>query len=80
MKTFIQESHPLIWCAEHRAQIEEEIQMIKDQRLLALMEVPTAARARDDLIREFYRTLTELRKHQAWRQRQQLIDITPKNA
>jgi hypothetical protein len=53
--------------------------MIKDQRLLALMEVPTAARARDDLSREFYRTLTELRKHQAWRQMQQLIDITPKD-
>ena len=79
LKTFIQESHPIIWYAEHRTQIEEEIQMIKDRRLLALMEVPTAARARDDLSREFYRTLTELRKHQAWRQRQQLIDITPKD-
>lgn len=53
--------------------------MIKDQRLLALMEVATAARARDDLSREFYRTLRVLRKYQAWRQRQQLIDITPKD-
>lgn len=51
--------------------------MIKDQRLHTLMEVPTAARARDDLSREFYRTLKELHKHQAWRQRQQLIDISP---
>jgi len=37
LKTFIQESRPIIWYAQHRAQIEEEIQMIKDQRLLALM-------------------------------------------
>jgi hypothetical protein len=79
LKTFIQEAQPIIWYAEYRTQIEEEIQMIKDQRLLALMGVHTAARARDDLSREFYRTLTELRKHQAWRQRQQLIDITPKD-
>ncbi len=79
LKTFIQQSYPIIWYTEHQTQIDEEIQMIKDQRLLALMEVSTAARARDDLSREFYRTLTELRKHQAWRQRQQLIDITPKN-
>jgi hypothetical protein len=80
LKIFMEECSPLIWYLENSAQIEEEIQKIKDQRLLALMEAPTAARARDDLSRDFYRTLTELRKHQAWRQRQQLIDITPKNA
>jgi hypothetical protein len=80
LEIFMEECAPLIWYLENSAQIEEEIKKIKDQRLLALMEAPTAARARDDLSRDFYRTLTELRKHQAWRQRQQLIDITPKNA
>lgn len=79
LETFIHETQPLIWYCEHRPQIEEEIQMIKDHRLLALMEVPTASRARDDLSRDFYRTLTELRRHQAWRQSQQMIDITPKS-
>ncbi len=61
-----EEPHPKIWYAEHRVQIEGEIQMIKDQRFLALMEVSTVARVRDDLSREYYRTLLELRKRQAW--------------
>jgi hypothetical protein len=79
LETFIHETQALIWYCEHRPQIEEEIQAIKDRRLLELMEAPTASRARDDLSRDFYRTLTELRKHQAWRQSQQMIDITPKS-
>lgn len=78
LETFVHETQSLIWYCEHRSQIEEEIQTIKDRRLLELMEAPTASRARDDLSRDFYRTLTELRKHQAWRQSQQMIDITPK--
>lgn len=53
--------------------------MIKGHRLLAFMEEPISFRARDDLSRDFYITLTELRKHQAWRQSQKMIDITPKN-
>lgn len=79
LETFIHDTQALIWYCEHRPQIEEEIQTIKDRRLLELMEAPTASRARDDLSRDFYRTLTELRKHQAWRQSQQMIDITPKS-
>ena len=43
------------------------------------MEAPTASRARDDLSRDFDRTPTELRKHQAWCQSKQMIDITPKS-
>lgn len=79
LETFIHEAQSFIWYCEHRSQIEEEIQMIKDPCLLTLMEAPTAARARDDLSRDFYRTPTELRRHQAWRQSQQMIDITPKS-
>jgi hypothetical protein len=79
LETFIHETQVLIWYCEHRPQIEEEIQTIKDRRLLKLMEAPTASRVGDDLIRDFYRTLTELRRHQVWHQSQQMIDITPKN-
>lgn len=79
LETFIDGTQALIWYCDHRPQIEEEIQMIKDRRLLELMEAPTASRARDDLSRDFYRTLTELRRHQAWRQNKQMIDITPKS-
>lgn len=78
LETFIKDAQPLIWCCENRPQIKEEIQTIKNLRLLKLMEAPTAYRARDDLRRDFYRTLTELCRHQAWRQSQQLIDITLK--
>jgi hypothetical protein len=42
-------------------------------------QAPTVSRARDDLSRDFYRVLTELGRHQAWRQSQQMIDIIPKS-
>lgn len=34
-------------------------------------------RARDELSRSFYRTLTELRKQQQWRLKMTPIDVTP---
>ncbi len=36
---------------EHRTQIEKEIRMIKNRRLLAPMETPTTAIAQNDLCR-----------------------------
>lgn len=33
--------------------------------------------AKDDLSRNFYRTLKELRIQQAWRKQNQIIDVTP---
>lgn len=57
------------------AEIEKQSKALQDQRLMALMENPKSSRAFDDLRRNFYRTLTELRKHQEWRRKMQAIDI-----
>ena len=64
----------LVWLIDHRAQIEAELQAMRDKRLMVLMENPTSSRAFDDLRRNFYRTLGELRKHQVWRRKLQGID------
>jgi hypothetical protein len=36
-------------------------------------------RAFDDLRRNFYRTLGELRKHQEWRRKMQVVDVASRN-
>ena len=64
----------LVWLIDHRTQIEAELQAMRDKRLMVLMENPTSSRAFDDLRRNFYRTLGELRKHQVWRRKLQGID------
>ena len=64
----------LVWLIDHRTQIEAELQAMRDKRLMALMENPLSSRAFDDLRRNFYRTLGELRKHQVWRRKLQGID------
>lgn len=56
-------------------EIEKQSKALQDQRLMALMENPVSSRAFDDLRRNFYRTLTELRKHQEWRRKMRAIDI-----
>ena len=38
------------------------------------------SRAFDDLRRNFFRTLGELRKHQKWRKESRVIDVTPTDA
>lgn len=58
--------------------IKEVIATVKDARLLRLMDLERPRRLHDDLSRDFYRTLQELRKHQQWRQTRPTIDITPK--
>jgi len=56
-------------------EIEKQSKALHDQRLMALMENPVSSRAFDDLRRNFYRTLTELRKHQEWRRKMRAIDV-----
>ena len=66
--------HELVWLIEHRLHIEAELQAMRDKRLMLMMENPSSSRAFDDLRRNFYRTLGELRKHQVWRRKLQGID------
>jgi hypothetical protein len=44
------------------------------------MELEKPRRVSDDLSRIFFRTLSELRKHQQWRQARNTVDITPKRS
>jgi len=65
------------WVAEHLDQIKAAIANVKEKRLLDLMQDQGIMRAHDDLSRAFYRTLSELRRQQSWRQKMGVIDITP---
>lgn len=64
-----------IWLCEIRPKVEQELQVVKDKRLMELMENEKPSRAFDDLRRNFYRTLGELRKHQEWKRKMQVVDV-----
>jgi hypothetical protein len=68
----------VLWVKENAAKIRAAITTIKEERLLKLMELEMPRRIHDDLSRIFFRTLSELRKHQQWRQARNTVDITPK--
>ncbi len=42
-----------------------------------LMQYDKTGRAREDLSRSFFRTLSELRKHQYWRYQHDAVDVSP---
>jgi hypothetical protein len=69
-----------IWLCDIRPKIEQELQVVKDRRLMELMENEKSSRAFDDLRRNFYRTLSELRKHQEWKRKMQVVDVASRNA
>jgi hypothetical protein len=68
----------ILWAHEHAAKIKAAATSIHSQRLLGIMELEMPRRVNDDLSRIFFRTLSELRKHQQWRQARNTVDITPK--
>jgi hypothetical protein len=74
-----EEAEDALWADENTAKIKAAVANIKAQRLLKLMELEMPRRVNDDLSRIFFRTLSELRKHQQWRQAKNTIDITPKS-
>jgi hypothetical protein len=43
------------------------------------MENEKSSRALNDLRRNFYRTLSELRKHQEWKRKMQVVDVISRN-
>jgi hypothetical protein len=73
----IEESNDLEWVYDHLEKINEAIQKVHEERILSFMQMQKAQRAHDDLSRNFFRTLAELRKHQHWRLMQRAIDVTP---
>ena len=67
----------IVWALEHLEKIQTTIQGIKDKRLIDLMQFDKIGRAREDLSRSFFRTLSELRKHQHWRYQRDAVDVSP---
>jgi hypothetical protein len=64
-----------LWYFNKYDAIKEAVSMIKEKRLLEIMQIDKTRRIHDDLSRTFFRALTELRKHQEWRRRLLIIDI-----
>ena len=58
------------------AHLRQIVKEIKEGRLLKFMQESSVQRVHDDLDRAFYRTLSELRKHQHWRQERNTVDVT----
>lgn len=67
----------MIWTFENLEKIQAAIQENRDENLITLMKYDKTSRAREDLSRSFFRTLSELRKHQHWRYQRDAIDISP---
>ena len=63
-----------IWCTKNHDKINDAIEQIKQERLLNLMQSGGVLRANDDLSRSVMRTLSEFRKHQAWRIKNRVVD------
>ena len=58
------------------AHLRQIVKEIKEARLLKFIQESSIQRVHDDLDRAFYRTLSELRKHQHWRQERNTVDVT----
>ncbi|MBT8517357.1 hypothetical protein G6706_09130 [Polynucleobacter paneuropaeus] len=79
LRVAIEDLSQTVWLCENRAAIEQELQAVKDRRLMELMQNEKPSRAFDDLRRNFYRTLSELRKHQEWKRKMQVVDVASRN-
>ena len=58
------------------ARLRQIVKEIKEARLLKFIQESSIQRVHDDLDRAFYRTLSELRKHQHWIQERNTVDVT----
>ena len=73
---FLTENRILAQAVEHIVPIRQLVKEIKEARLLKFLQQNSIQRVHDDLDRAFYRTLSELRKHQHWRQERNTVDVT----
>jgi len=79
LKEIKSKADDVLWIACRLDKIKQAITNHKETRLLGLMQAQGVMRARDELSRSFYRTLSELRKQQQWRLKMTAIDVTPSN-
>ena len=73
---FLKENIGNVNIIENIVQLRQILKEIKEARLLKFMQESSIQRVHDDLDRAFYRTLSELRKHQLWRQERNTVDVT----
>lgn len=79
MQVATKELEEIIWLCKNQIQIQQELQAVKDKRLIEMMQNEKPSRAFDDLRRNFYRTLSELRKHQEWKRKMHVVDVSTRN-
>ncbi len=75
IKATVSRLESILWYFDNTQRIKEAVQKIKEHRLLELMQIDKTRRIHDDLSRTFFRALSELRKHQEWRRKMQIVDI-----
>ena len=73
---FLKENKDVVGAIKHITRLRQIVKEIKEARLLKFMQEGSIQRVHDDLDRAFYRTLSELRKHQHWRQERNTVDVT----
>ena len=73
---FLNEHKDVVGVIKHITQLRQIVKEIKEARLLKFMQEKSIQRVHDDLDRAFFRTLSELRKHQHWRQERNTVDVT----
>lgn len=71
-----EEAERIVWAAENQEMLLEAHAKIRDTRLISMINQDRHQRAYDFLAKAFYKTLSELRKHQDWHRKQQVIDVT----
>ena len=72
-----EEAEQVYQVAKQLPAIKTAVTDLKEKCLLELMKNQGVMRVHDDLSRAFYRTLSELRRQQTWRQKIGAIDVTP---
>jgi hypothetical protein len=65
------------WVINHFDAMKAIVIDIQEKRLLKFVQHFSAQRVYDDLDRAFYKTLSELRRHQQWRRDMAAQDVTP---
>ena len=73
---FLIEYKDVVSVMEHITRLRQIVKEIKEARLLKFLQQNSIQRVHDDLDRAFFRTLSELRKHQHWRQERNTVDVT----
>jgi hypothetical protein len=68
------------WAQGNADKIRAAVASVKSQRWLGVMELEKPRHVNGDLSGIFFRTLSELRKHQQWRQARNTVDVTPKRS